>query len=479
MVVRRIRVWALNALLVGGALCLLQCGGGGGAHDDATIAPDSDNLPVDGGVDAEPVQLDAAPVDAAPDPRPEIYPTDRTHSPITPYVAARLAEVLALNPSSQRDVFMKVGDSISASTNFLNCFAGPNVDLDSHTALQPGLTYFLATQAGSTTSFDRDSDVVEVGRTASWAVTGSPSPVNSELSAINPSAAIVMFGTNDIGWFGNDHEATLQWYYDNYYELVHTLLDAGVIPILSTIPPRDDSLSHDGWVGALNAMIRGLAQGRQIPLVDYHRELAVLADHGLSGDGVHPNVYWDGESRGCVFTPDALLYGYNVRNLTTLEALDRVRGAALEDTTPLDPQDLYQVGTGTAVDPFVVQGTVYTHLANTLDSTARDLSFYSGCGSPADETGPELYYEMTLTQPARVRALVFDVGSPVDVDVHLLDATASEAGCLARGDTVVEMDLTPGTYYWSLDTYVTGDVELSGEYLFVVLVCEAGVAGCG
>ena len=104
-------------------------------------------------------------------------------------------------------------------------------------------------------------------------------------------------------------------------------------------------------------------------------------------------------------------------------------------------------------------------------------SFYSGCGSGADESGPELLYEMTLAQPARVRAMVFDVGD-VDVDIHLLDGSASEAGCLARGDTLVEMDLSPGTYHFSLDTYVSGGVEWVGEFLFVVLVCEAGVVGC-
>ncbi|MFH2008777.1 MAG: SGNH/GDSL hydrolase family protein [bacterium] len=465
------------ALFAGAALCLAHCETSGGSGADAT--PDTDAVVVvgDGGVDATTGPVDAAPADAAPEPRPALYPTDRTHSPITPFVAARLADLLSVNPTSQRDVFMKVGDSISASDAFADCFAGTAVDLAAYGALQPTLDYFLNTPVGQTTSFDRDSDVVEVGRTASWAVDGSPSPLTSEMSASNPAAAVVMFGTNDIGWFGSDHVSTLRWYYDHFVELVDTLVAAGIVPILSTIPPRDDSASLDAWVPMLNAMIRGVAEGHQIPLVDYHRELLPLADHGLSADGVHPTAYYNGTAQACVFSPEGLQHGYNVRNLITLEALDRVRSAVLGGSTPPDLQAPQRVGLGTATAPYVIDGALYTHLANTADSTARNLSFYSGCGSGADESGPELLYEMTLAQPARVRAMVFDVGD-VDVDIHLLDGSASEAGCLARGDTLVEMALSPGTYHFSLDTYVSGGVEWVGEFLFVVLVCEAGVVGC-
>jgi len=476
------RGWFLNALLAGAVLGLAHCEDSSGGGGDAT--PDSDAVVVDGdaGGDAttgpgDAAAADGGAADAAPDPRPALYPTDRTHSPITPYVAARLADVLAVNPNSQRDVFMKVGDSISASDAFLDCFAGTSVDLAAYSALQPALDYFLTTPVGATTSFDRDSYVVESGRTAYWAVTGSPSPLTSEMSASDPAAAVVMFGTNDIGWFGSDHVLTLQWYYDHYLELVDTLVAAGIVPILSTIPPRDDSASEDAWVPMLNAMIRGVAQGHQIPLVDYHRELLPLADHGLSGDGVHPTAYYNPTAQACVFTPAGLLYGYNLRNLITLEALDRVRAAALDGSTPPDLQAPHRIGLGTATAPYVIDTALYTHLGNTADSTARNLSFYGGCGSGADESGPEILYELTLALPARVRAMVFDVGD-VDVDIHLLDDTASEAGCLARGDTLVEMDLSPGTYHFSLDTYVSGGVEWAGEFLFVVLVCEAGVPGC-
>ena len=60
------------------------------------------------------------------------------------------------------------------------------------------------------TPFDRVSAAAQSGRTAAWVLAGDPSPVASELDAIQPSIALVMFGTNDIGWY-DDFGATLRW----------------------------------------------------------------------------------------------------------------------------------------------------------------------------------------------------------------------------------------------------------------------------
>ena len=473
------------ALLALATVWLAGCGDDDDARRDAAAPDDAgDATALDGSLGADAAADaglgDGGAADAAPDPEPAIYPTGQTHSPITAYVADHLADVLAQSPSSQRDVFMKVGDSISASQSFLNCLAGTSVNYDSYSGLQPTRDYFVATPVGGVTSFDRDSDAVEGGRTAWWAVTGAPSPLQSEMTALTPGAAVVMFGTNDIGWYGSDHVSTVKWYYDNYLELVDTLLQNGIVPILSTIPPRDDDASLDAWVPAWNAVVRGVAQGRQIPLLDFHLELLGLPDHGLSGDGVHPTAYWDGAANACDFSPTGLEYGYNLRNLITLEALDRVRRAALQGAAALDPSAPHQAGRGTPADPYVIptDAALYTHMADTSTSSSRTLDLYSGCSSSADESGPEILYEVTLTQASRVRALVLDVGD-VDVDLHLLDDTATEAGCLDRGDTLVEADLPAGTYTFSLDTYVSGGVELGGEYLFVLLVCQGGEVWCG
>jgi hypothetical protein len=234
------------------------------------------------------------------------------------------------------------------------------------------------------------------------------------MDALDPVLAVVMFGTNDIGWFSPDHVHTLDWYHGHMFDLVDALLEAGIVPILSTIPPRDDNSELDAWVPTFNAVIRAMAQGRQIPLVDFHRELMPLGDHGLSGDGVHPNAY---ASDACTLTSEGLAYGYNVRNWVTLTALDRARRAAIEDGGPLDDSAPRLEGQGTAADPFVVTGNPFVDVRDSAQSGSSDLDTYDCSG--ADESGPEYVYRLTVTEAVRLRAVVLDRGD-VDVDIHLL-----------------------------------------------------------
>ena len=65
-----------------------------------------------------------------------------------------------------------------------------------------------------------------------------------------------------------------------------------------------------------------------------------------------------------------------------------------------------------------------------------------------------------------------------DVDVHVLDASASGEGCIARGHRIVQGPLEAGTYHFALDTFVGGGEELSGEYLFTLVECVEGDPQC-
>ena len=461
-------------------LCLAAC------DDSTTPAPDADadadgdgDADADGDIDADAdtdgdgdadgdIDGDAdSDGDEEPPPQaPERYPEERTQSPLTQYVVDGLVDVAGTTPSLADDVFAKVGDSITVSSYFLNCFAGDDIDLDGRTALQDTISFFV-----DSGSFDRESLCAEIGRSASWAMGGDPSPLEQELAVTSPRFAVVMYGTNDIGWFGYGME-TLDWYADNMLDIMDLLVERGVIPIVSTIPPRDDSAEADAWVPRLNMVVRGLAQSLQVPMVDLHRELAVLPGHGLSGDGVHPDVYVDGGMpRGCALTAEGLLHGSNVRNLITLEALDRVRRVLIDGEAPPDAPTspgVPLIGDGSSVAPFLIEELPFAHLATTLFSPNREIDLYTGCGSTADESGPELYYELDLAAPTRVRAMVLDRGD-VDIDVHLLDATGTAEGCLDRDHRSVVDDLSPGRYVLALDTYVDGGVELAGEFLLVVM----------
>jgi hypothetical protein len=395
---------------------------------------------------------------------PAVYPTTRTQSPITPYVAANLKAIAARDATRKERVFSKIGDSITKSTWFSACFAGSNVNLDGRTQLQPTISHFKL-DLGGVTSWDRTSLCATVGWSASAAIKGSPSPLDQEVAAISPRFAVVMYGTNDAGFKDPFSFA------DSMVAIVDDLTGKGVIPILSSIPPRDDDATIDAlWVPRYNAVIRAVAQARQIPLVDLHRELVSLPSHGLGSDGVHPNVYLSsGSARACDFTAAALKYGYNVRNLITLEALTRAKSVVVDHAAAPDPSGAPLQGDGSPGSPIVIGSLPFSDVRTTKGVAHRNIATYPGCSSTVNESGPELLYRMVVTQPTAIRAMVLDRGT-VDIDVHLLGAAATGASCLKRDNKQIATTLQPGTYHFSLDTFVdTSGKELSGEYIFVVL----------
>jgi len=104
--------------------------------------------------------------------------------------------------------------------------------------------------------------------------------------------------------------------------IVQTSIDMGVVPILTTIPPKRISDDQSARVDQFNAIIRQIAAQYDIPLADYFSIMQGAPNGGMSSDGLHPSVPPDGAT--CRFTPDGLQYGYTIRNLVTLQTLDLV-----------------------------------------------------------------------------------------------------------------------------------------------------------
>lgn len=427
---------------------------------DAGVAdaggPDAGTGTVDAGtIDAG--APDGGKADAGPLP-PTIYPFAVRHSPITPAVAANLQRIAGLGPARNAGAFSKIGDSNTVSTQYLSCFGGTNVDLAGRTTLQPTIDAFKA--AGS---YARVSQSATVGWSAGAAITGTPAPLDTELAATNARYATVMFGTNDIG----DGTGDVFRFARNMFAITDRLIAKGVVPLLTTLPPRDDSTAGDARLPEFEAVVHGIAQARQVPLMELDQAMRVLPSHGLGADGLHLNVFLvNGSARGCHFTAAGLAYGHNVRNLLTIEALSRTR-AAVEQGTALDPAGAAQQGSGTLADPFLIPSLPYTDVRNTAQSANR-ISNYPGCAAAAiDESGPEVLYKLVITQTRAVRIQVHALDTS-DIDVHLMTDPASGAGCTIRNDKQIVTTLQPGTYWLSLDTYVTGGAAKSGEYLLTI-----------
>ena len=59
----------------------------------------------------------------------------------------------------------------------------------------------------------------------------------------------------------------------NMRTLTDRLLAQGVVPLLTTMPPDGDFFRN---VPVFSGVVRGIAQGRQVPLIDYYRELMAV-----------------------------------------------------------------------------------------------------------------------------------------------------------------------------------------------------------
>jgi hypothetical protein len=82
----------------------------------------------------------------------------------------------------------------------------------------------------------------------------------------------------------------------------------GIVPVLSTIPPRTDPVFETTLAEPYNAALRALAQQLSLPLIDYSKEILLRRPNGtwentlISSDGVHPSGGGNG------FTPESNPY---------------------------------------------------------------------------------------------------------------------------------------------------------------------------
>ncbi|MCX6354917.1 MAG: SGNH/GDSL hydrolase family protein [Candidatus Aureabacteria bacterium] len=247
------------------------------------------------------------------------------------------------------DVFSKIGDSITASPLFLSRSIGcGNYSLFAHTELQQIIAYFGARTDSAWRGNGFCNLVNSFSRVSLSAVSGWNSydalregaggcappyttPLRCELRTARPSVALIMFGTNDSERIGPER---FRGYMNT---IVDECIAAGVIPILSTFPPRFDSAARAALVVPFNQVLIDAARANQVPLWNYWLALQNprMVNFGISGDAVHPNYYPDGEGD---FSPAGLRYGYNQRNLTALQAVEKILRVVILDGTPDAPE---------------------------------------------------------------------------------------------------------------------------------------------
>ncbi|MFN8560948.1 MAG: GDSL-type esterase/lipase family protein [Anaerolineae bacterium] len=225
---------------------------------------------------------------------------------------------------NQRNVFTKVGDSLTDTPNFLRALGG-SYNLEGYGYLLPVIQFFSGGSALGGNPFVSGS----ISARASWGSVSAldpgsadpgrcnsgETPVACEMRVVKPAVALIMIGTNDAPAYPADQ------YGERLRIIVETCIQANVVPVLSTLPPR---AQYNDNIIAYNQVITAMAQNYGVPLTDLYSALVNLPDHGYGPDGIHLSVPPGGAGATVDFTPENLQFGSTVRNLTTLQVLDMV-----------------------------------------------------------------------------------------------------------------------------------------------------------
>jgi hypothetical protein len=241
-----------------------------------------------------------------------------------PYLSGITANARAIWLSGRdlgnRDfAFSMVGDSNTDNPAFLLPFDLGAYRLGDYADLQLTIDYFKG-------SFARDSaaarggfstaKVLDPGEAAAdGRCQAGESPLACEYRLHRPSAALILLGTGD--------QHTWQGFEARYRQIIQYSLAQGVIPVLITKADDLESLENTAPPGFINAVIRRLAAEYDVPLLDLRAAVDPLPNRGCLPDGFHYNAPPDGRSAD--FDAQHLQYGYTVRNLTALQALDALR----------------------------------------------------------------------------------------------------------------------------------------------------------
>lgn len=241
------------------------------------------------------------------------------NTPVLPVFSERVREIYEAGQTlgNNPHVFSKVGDSNSASPQFLTQIDAGNYDLGNYSYLQETVDYFSG-------SFALPSQTAHGGFNFTAVVDpfvsdlryceSDESPLECEYRVNRPVIAFIMFGTNDL------YDLSTENFQKRLDQIIQISLEHGVVPILTSyIQQREGGF----WGKTLeyNAIMLDMAQKYDIPLLNFWLAALTLPGYGISTDSMHlssaeQEVSFNGaETEG----------GHDLRNLLTLLVLDQFR----------------------------------------------------------------------------------------------------------------------------------------------------------
>lgn len=243
---------------------------------------------------------------------PTYNPSNWVELPVIPKLSDRMIIVYndGIKNGNNPRAFSKIGDCGSTPTWFLGDFdrGYRYYNLGQYQDLQKVIDFY-------TGSFNRTSLAARSGFNASSVLTplwadrsqcqSNETPLACEYRLHQPVIAFVTMGANDV-YHLDKFESQIR-------QVIEYSLNNGVIPVLSTKPDNVEKTHY------INETIARLAIEYQVPLWNYWLAVQTLPNHGLQEDGVH--ITW---SSNRFDKPDALNWGWPVRNLTALQVLQTI-----------------------------------------------------------------------------------------------------------------------------------------------------------
>jgi hypothetical protein len=195
-------------------------------------------------------------------------------------------------------------------------------------------------------------------------------PFAKLLDTYKPRMVVLMLGSNDAS-AGRSVEA----YAADMAKCVDLMLERGIVPILSTIPPHPGQRKR---AESYNVALRELAKKRQLPLIDYEKEILKRRPDDWNGtllgkNDVHPTVESHGSKTTSPPTEENLKNsGYLLRGWLSVKKIAEVKRTVLdglpapkqpeEKTNPEAPQP-----TGEAIRVPVTRDTWFSNVGNESD----------------------------------------------------------------------------------------------------------------
>lgn len=254
---------------------------------------------------------------------------------VPPYLSGLSARARQIVQTGQqmgnrRNVFSKVGDSITAAPQFLYPIGYGQYDLGGYGNLSGVVGFYSTENARTGNSFANESLAAGGGWTTETLITPGrgrtdiclgDSPLVCEYKLVKPAVALIMIGTNDSG------SGSAEVFAYNLRQIVEISINMGVLPVISTIPPKNIDSDQEARVDAYNLIIRQIAVQYDIPLWDYYSQMVNAPNRGMSADNLHPSYPPDGAAAH--FTNENLQYGYTIRNLNALQVLNAIWNVVL------------------------------------------------------------------------------------------------------------------------------------------------------